>query len=54
MEQWEVDLARIIWERRNLPHTCAVDVVDMVKALRAQWLHEWREQQRGRHLREVK
>lgn len=42
------------WVRRNLPQTCAVDVVEAVKALRAQWLHEWREQQRGRHLREVK
>ena len=54
MEQWEVDLARIIWERRNLPHTCAVDVVEAVKVLRAQWLHEWRRQQCGRQLREVK
>lgn len=54
MEQWEADLARIIWERRNMPQTCAVDVVEAVKALRAQWLHEWREAQRGRHLREVK
>jgi len=54
VEQWEIDLARIIWERRNLPHTCAVDVVEAVKALRAQWLHEWRQEMRGRHLREVK
>mgnify|MGYP005608117519 CR=1 FL=1 len=54
MEQWEVDLARIIWERRNLPQTCAVEVNEMVRALRPQCRHEWREQQRGRHLREVK
>lgn len=54
MEQWEADLARIIWERRNLPHTCAGDVVEKVKELRAAWLHEWREQQAGRYLRQVK
>jgi hypothetical protein len=54
MEQWEVDLARIIWERHKLPTTCAVEVVEEVKRLRAKWLHEWRETQMGRQLRQVK
>ena len=54
MEQWEADLTRIIWERQKLPVTCAVEVVEEVKRLRAKWLHEWREQQAGRQLRQVK